>query len=77
MLTTINAERECRRKSAAPSAEEGESSGKSSRESLARGHAGAGLGGIKVDTEVNVVESQSPLDFGFQDADKCERRDLV
>ncbi|KAJ4983126.1 integral membrane family protein [Stagonosporopsis vannaccii] len=76
MLTTINAEREFRRKSAAPSVEEGESTGKSSRESLARGNASPGLGGIKVDTEVNVVESR-PLDFGFGDTDKRERRDLV
>lgn len=77
MLTTINAERDLRRTSAAPSAEEGASVGKGSLETLARGVTSPGLGGIKVDTEVNVVESHSPLDFGFENPDQRERRDLI
>lgn len=80
MLTTINAERDCKRKRPTPSAsgEEGEGSGKSSTDSLRRGHTNTGgLGGIKVDTEVNVVESHSPLEFGFDDAHRRERKDMV
>lgn len=79
LLTTINADRDYKRKSPTPSAsgEEGEGSGKSSTESLRRGHANGGLGGIKVDTEVNVVESHSPLEFGFDDAHRRERKDMV
>jgi hypothetical protein len=80
MLTTINADRDYKRRSPTPSAtgEDGEGSGKSSTESLRRGHTNAGgLGGIKVDTEVNVVESHSPLEFGFDDAHRRERKDMV
>lgn len=79
MLTTINADRDFKTKSGAPSTsgEEGESTGKSSTESLHRGHTSGGLGGIKVDTEVNVVESHSPLDFGFEDVVRRERKDMV
>lgn len=80
MLTTINAERDLKsgRKSPSASGEEREGSGKSSTESLHRGHTNiGGLGGIKVDTEVNVVESHSPLDFGFDDGHRKEKKDMV
>ncbi|KAH6638847.1 hypothetical protein C7974DRAFT_304331 [Boeremia exigua] len=70
MLTTINAER-CRKGEVVSAQVDEERSGKSSTESLARG-----LGGIKVDTEVNVVESNSPLDFDFGE-DKREKKDMV
>lgn len=56
--------------------EEGEILGNSSTESLRRGHSGR-LGGIKVNTEVNVVESHSPLDFGFEESDRHEKKDMV
>ncbi|XPT00395.1 hypothetical protein M3J09_009548 [Ascochyta lentis] len=79
MLTTINAERDFKAKSGTSraSGEERESTGKSSTDSLHRGHTIEGLGGIKVDTVVNVVESHSPLDFEFDDANPRERKDIV
>ncbi|KAF9694287.1 hypothetical protein EKO04_008005 [Ascochyta lentis] len=79
MLTTINAERVFKAKSGTSraSGEERESTGKSSTDSLHRGHTIEGLGGIKVDTVVNVVESHSPLDFEFDDANPRERKDIV
>lgn len=82
MLTTINAERDGKtgRQSPSASGEASERSGKSSTESLRRGQSNTGgLGGIKVDTEVNVVESHSPLEFGFDgiDAHRREKKDMV
>ena len=78
LLTTINADRDFRANpGSSVSGEEGQSTGKSSVESLTRGGTSGGLGGIKVDTEVNVVESHSPLDFEFDDANQRERKDMV
>jgi hypothetical protein len=79
MLTTINAERDIRTRSRTPSVgrEEGESAEKKSTESLHQGRTSGGLGGIKVDTEVNVVESRSSLDSDFQVVNWRERKDMV
>lgn len=78
LLTTINADRDIKAKSrSSVNGEEGERTGKSSVESLTRGGMSGRLGGIKVDTEVNIVESHSPLDFGFDDANKREKKDMV
>ncbi|KAF1928177.1 uncharacterized protein M421DRAFT_391775 [Didymella exigua CBS 183.55] len=79
MLTTINAGRDSKMKSGTPSAsvEEGDNMENSSTESLHRQHSGRRLGGITVNTEVNVVESVNTLDFGFEDYDRRERKDMV
>lgn len=77
LLTTINADRDGKTKRGSVGAEEGESTGKNSVESLTRGTASRGLGGIKVDTEVNVVESHSPVGFSFEEEDRRERKDMI
>lgn len=77
LLTTINADRDGKTKRGSVGPEEGESTGKNSVESLTRGTASRGLGGIKVDTEVNVVESHSPVGFSFEEEDRRERKDMI
>ncbi|KAF9691107.1 hypothetical protein EKO04_010797 [Ascochyta lentis] len=79
LLTTINAEqRESRPQRASARPDEGGSAGAgSSVESLTRTVACSGLGGIKVDTEVNVVEPPSPLYAEFGDAKRKVRESLV
>lgn len=79
LLTTINAEHDLRAKLGPPntnaSGAEGASTGKDSLESLTRGYNGAGLGKIHVDTEVNVVQSHSPLDTSFEN--RRERKEMI
>lgn len=75
-MTTINAERNFKAGNGSASREDADSAGKNSAESLTRGNMSGGLGGIKVDTEVEIVESHSPLDFGFED-DRKERKDMI
>ncbi|KAJ4352927.1 hypothetical protein N0V95_003837 [Ascochyta clinopodiicola] len=77
-LTTINADRDVTPTEASPvaSTDGGESTRKSSQESLARMGGMSGMGGIKVDTEVN-VESCSMSNVAFVDVERRERRDLV
>ena len=76
LLTTINAEHGAKAKLGSPySHTAGGSSEKSSLESMTRGQNGIGLRRIQVDTEVNVVQSHSPLDYDFEN--RRERKDMV
>ena len=76
LLTTINAEHGAKAKLGSPSGHtEGGSTGKSSLESNTGCQNGVGLRSIQVDTEVNVVQSHSPLDFSFEN--RRERKDMV
>ncbi|KAG9202472.1 hypothetical protein G6514_004208 [Epicoccum nigrum] len=76
LLTTTNAEHGAKARLGSPIGHtEGGSTGKSSLESLTRGHNGVGLRRIQVETEVNVVQSHSPLDLGFEN--RQERKDMV
>ncbi|KZM28652.1 uncharacterized protein EKO05_0010129 [Ascochyta rabiei] len=85
LLTTINADRDRdrdrdlnpTRASMGAGADAGESTRKSSQEGLTRMPAPSGFSGIKVETEVNVVESPSASDFGFVDAERREGRDCI
>lgn len=79
MLTTIKADRDYKMKSGTSSASGKESpiTGKSSTESLHREHTSGGLGGIQVDTEVNVVESHSPVELCFDDGNRREGKGMI
>ena len=79
LLTTINAKRDpnAKRGDMSASGEVEGSPGKSSVESLIRAGASRGLGGIRIDTEVNVVNSGGFLEFGFKNASRKEKKDMV
>ena len=79
LLTTINAKRDFNIKPGDMSAsgEIVEGMGKDSVECLTRSGASRGLGGIKVDTEVNVVKSHGYLDLEPEGADRKEKKDMV
>jgi hypothetical protein len=78
MLTTINAERDLQKVGSGRASEERGSEGKSSVESLTgKGSLWAtGLGGIKVDTEVEVVETRDDVEEG-REVGRGQRRDMV